>query len=88
MTALLLCLALADPEPPTKTVKVGPNVAVEFQGKGRRVVVEAAVCLTRGPLEGLLTRRMKKEHEYVLAGDFDARHLHAALELAGAKAGK
>jgi hypothetical protein len=91
MNALLVCLALhapLDADPPKKPVKVGPNVVVEFEGKKRRVIVEAAVCLTKGPLEGLLTRKMKKEHEYILAGDFDARHLHAALELAGAKAGK
>lgn len=30
---------------------------------------------------------MKKEHEYILSADIDARHLHAALTLAGAKAG-
>jgi hypothetical protein len=52
------------------------------------VIVQAAVCLRTGPLEGLLTRKMKKEHEYVLAADIDARHLHTALELAGAKAGR
>lgn len=84
---VILCLA-ADTDPPIKTVAVGPNVAVQFDGTKRRVVVETVVVLTKGPLEGLLTRKMKKEHEYILAGDFDARHLHTALELAGAKAGK
>ncbi|MFQ3592018.1 MAG: YdjY domain-containing protein, partial [Gemmataceae bacterium] len=56
--------------------------------KQRRVLVQAKVVLTKGPLEGLLTRTGKKEHEYILASDLDARHLHTALELAGAKAGK
>jgi hypothetical protein len=79
---------MPEPKPGIKTVKVGPNVVVEFEGKQRRVVVQSKVVLTKGPLEGLLTRATKKEHEYILAGDFDARHLHTALELAGAKAGK
>lgn len=89
MHALLVCLILAaDTDPPKKAITVGPNVVVEFNGSKRQVVVEAVVCLNKGPLEGLLTRKMKKEHEYILAGDFDARHIHTALELAGAKAGK
>jgi hypothetical protein len=69
-----------------KQVKVGPNVVLEI-GETKRVIVQAEVCLTKGPLEGLLTRTKKKEHEYVLAADVDARHVHTALELAGAKAG-
>lgn len=72
--------------PKPKLVKVGPNVVLEV-GKSKRVVVAAEVCLTKGPLEGLLTRKGKKEHEYVMAADVDARHVHAALELAGAEAG-
>jgi hypothetical protein len=97
MKALLLLSALAmgqgsavpgQAAKEIKTIPVGPNVRVELEGKQRRVLVQAKVVLTKGPLEGLLTRSGKKEHEYILAGDFDARHLHAALELAGAKAGK
>src|SRR5262249_47906380 len=75
------------PEPKEpKTVKVGDNVVLEI-GTKKRVIVQAEVCLTKGPLEGLLTRAKKKEHEYVLAADVDARHIHTALELAGAEAG-
>lgn len=93
MMRLLICFAVVAPlaghaAPEKKRVPVGPNVALEVEGKQRRVIVQAAVCLRKGPLEGLLTRKMKKEHEYVLAADLDARHLHTALELAGAKAGK
>jgi hypothetical protein len=94
MTALLLLgvfltpMQTSEPMPAIKTAKVGPNVVVEISGKQRRVIVQSKVVLTKGPLEGLLTRTGKKEHEYILAGDFDARHLHAALVLAGAKAGK
>ncbi|NBO92259.1 MAG: hypothetical protein EBV06_08095 [Planctomycetia bacterium] len=91
MYILMICLTLSAPMGPAatkKTVTLGPNVLVEIEGTKRRVVVEAVVCLNKGPLEGLLTRKMTKEHEYILAGDFDARHLHAALLLAGAKAGK
>jgi hypothetical protein len=70
-----------------KRVTVGPNVVLEIDGGKRRVIVASKVCLRTGPLEGLLTRTKKKEHEYILAADIDARLLHTALELAGAKAG-
>jgi hypothetical protein len=39
-------------------------------------------------LEQLLTRKGQKEHEAPLAADIDARHLHAALLIAGAEPGK
>jgi hypothetical protein len=71
-----------------KRVSVGPNVVLEVEGKQRRVIVSARVCYRTGALEGLLTRTKKKEHEYILAADIDARHLHTALILAGAKQGK
>ena len=35
-----------------------------------------------------MTRAGKKEHEFILAADVDARHIHTALEAASAKAGK
>ncbi len=91
MSPLVLLAALAfpdvNPEPKPKRVVVGPNVVLEIDGKSRRVIATSSVVLRKGPLEGLLTRAKKKEHEYILAGDFDARHIHTALELAGAKAG-
>jgi hypothetical protein len=70
-----------------KKVMVGPNVFLEIDGEQRRVIVEASVVLRKGVLEGLLTRAKKKEHEYILAADVDARHIHAALELARARKG-
>jgi hypothetical protein len=86
---LLATTSLAAPKvrkPEPKKVTVGPNVVLEI-GQTRRVIVTATVCLRKGPLEGLLTRKKKKEHEYILAADIDARHLHTALTLAGAKPG-
>jgi hypothetical protein len=85
----------AAPAPPPqaggpKRVQVGPNVTLEVEGKARRVIVPARVCLRKGHMEGLLTRAAKgkcKDHEYLLAADIDARHLHAALILAGARKG-
>ncbi len=74
-------------KPAVKTVQVGNNVTLEIAGTERRVIVKAIVVLREGQLEGLLTRTMAKEHEYVLASDCDARHVHLALELAGAKKG-
>jgi hypothetical protein len=96
MTHLFLAFVLLSPfaptsppkvEPKPKRLKVGNNVFFEVEGKQRRVIVNSKVVLTKGPLEGLLTIAGKKEHEYILGGDFDARHLHAALNLAGGKEG-
>src|SRR5437667_6987199 len=70
-----------------KRVDVGKNVHFEKAGDQRRVIVDAYVCLREGQLEQLLTRKQGKEHESILAADVDARHIHAALLLAGAKAG-
>jgi hypothetical protein len=89
---LTLTLGLAPAPPATaKRVTVGPNVVLEIDGKVRRVVVSSSVCLRKGRLEGLATRAAKgktKDHEYLLAADIDARHLHAALLLAKARKGK
>jgi hypothetical protein len=90
LVAVLVVSCLAVPPvaaAPVKKIVVGPNVVLEIDGMTRRVVVASTVCLRKGPLEGLLTRAKKKEHEYVLAADIDARHLHTALTLAGAKPG-
>jgi hypothetical protein len=93
--ALLLGLAafshqaLSRTAPPAevKRKEVGKNVFFEVHGKQRRVIVRAAVCLREGQLEGLLCRKGTKEHEYILAADADARHIHAALLAAGATPG-
>lgn len=80
----------ADPPPATATAKripVGKNIWLEIQGKSRRVVLEAAVCLREGQLEEFLCRKFTKEHESILAADLDARDLHAALLLTGIQAG-
>jgi hypothetical protein len=74
-------------KPAGKMVEVGKNVILEVAGKDRRVIVKSIVVLREGQLEGLLTRTMAKEHEYILASDCDARHIHAALKLAGGKEG-
>jgi hypothetical protein len=69
-------------------VKVGKNVVFERgPGDRRRVLVNAYVCLREGALEQLLCRRHTKEHEAILAADVDARDIHTALVLAGAKEG-
>jgi hypothetical protein len=70
-----------------KKVKVGNNVYLEIEGDNRRVLVESTVCLRKGMLEQLLTRKRTKEHEAILAADVDARDIHQALLLAKASAG-
>ncbi|MBM4067706.1 MAG: hypothetical protein FJ271_01990 [Planctomycetes bacterium] len=76
------------PKGPAKKVEVGKNVFLEVQGERRLVRVNAYVCLRKGQLEQLLTRKRTKEHEAVLAADVDARLIHAALTLARAEPGK
>src|SRR5262245_36699783 len=76
-----------DPKAAVKRTEIGKNVFLEVEGKTRRVIVKSTVCLREGALEGLLTRKATKEHEYILAAECDARHIHAALLAAGAKPG-
>lgn len=77
----------AKAEPEGKKVRVGDHVHLEIFPDRRRVLIEAEVCLREGPLEQLLTRKNRKEHESVLAADIDARKVHEALLLAKAKEG-
>jgi hypothetical protein len=74
-------------EAPARKVEIAPNIFLEIQGQKRRVLVSASVCLRKGALELLMTRKDAKEHESVLAADLDARKLRFALEAAGARAG-
>jgi hypothetical protein len=73
--------------PEIKKVPAGKNITFCIQGDKRFVQVESRVCLREGALEQLLTRKGTKEHEAILAADIDARQLHAALLLTGAKPG-
>ena len=68
-------------------VPAGKNVWLEIDGKQRRVVVEAIVCLREGYLEQLMCRRRTKEHEAILSADMDARDIHKALLLTGVEPG-
>jgi hypothetical protein len=78
----------SSPQPAApKKVAIGKNVWFEIEGKTRRVVFNAYVCFRAGPLEQLLCRRGTKEHEAILAADVDARDIHRALLLTGAKKG-
>jgi hypothetical protein len=77
----------AEAPPEAKRLEKSKNLFLEIQGKQRRVIVRAAVCLREGQLEGLLTRKGTKEHEYILAADVDARHIHELLLLCGAEKG-
>ena len=52
------------------------------------MLVEAEVCLREGPLEVFLCKTNSKEHEAVLRAAVDARKVHTALLLAGAKEGR
>jgi hypothetical protein len=76
------------PVPAGKKVEVGKNVYLEIKGEKRRVLVQSSICLRRGMLEQLMTRKRTKEHEAILAADVDARVIHTALIAAGAEPGK
>ena len=73
--------------PEVKRAEVGKNIVLETQGDVRRVRVAALVSFREGALELLMCRRNTKEHESVLNADIDARQLHTALILTGAKVG-
>jgi hypothetical protein len=77
----------AAPQPEAKKTLLGPNVFLEVQGKRRRVLVSAEVCLQRGQLELFMCRRDSKEHESIVHADVDARDVHKALVAAGAEPG-
>lgn len=77
----------AAPRKEARRAQVGDHVYLEVLPDSRRVVIEAEVCLREGALEQLLTRKNKKEHEAILAAWIDARKVHEALLLAGAKEG-
>jgi hypothetical protein len=72
----------------TRKVEVGKNVYLEVQGERRRVLINSEVCLRNGPLELLVCRNQSKEHESILHADVDARDIHKALLVTGAKPGK
>src|SRR5437879_12582628 len=77
----------AEKKPEVKKVPITPNILLEIEGQKRRVLVGASICLQKGQLELLLTRKDTKEHEAVLSADLDARDLHKALLLSGARVG-
>ena len=61
----------------------------EAEGGEKRVLFAAEVILREGVLlEVFCCKKQTKEHESILNVDLDARFLHAALLMAGAKAGK
>jgi hypothetical protein len=73
-----------------KRTLVGKNVYFEVDPKDpsyRRVLVTGYICLRDGQLEGFMTRKNTKEHEYIVAVDCDARDIHRALIAAGAQNG-
>jgi hypothetical protein len=70
-----------------KRLPVGKNVSLEIDGARRRVLINAYVCLNKGQLEQLLTKKLTKEHEAVLAADIDAADVKTALLAAGAEEG-
>jgi hypothetical protein len=72
---------------PSKKVPLGKDVWFETEGKHRRVLVGATVCLREGGLECFLCRSRTKEYESVLATDADAQVIHAGLLAAGAQPG-
>jgi hypothetical protein len=78
------------PAPPAgvKRTPLGKNLFLEvLPGGQRRVALQADVCLREGALELLLCKQFTKEHEAVLHADIDARQVHAALIVCGAKPG-
>lgn len=74
---------------PIKKAQLGKGVWLETEGKRRRVLVAAEVCLREGSfgLECLLCKKNTKEHESILTTEADARAIHLGLLAAGAEPG-
>jgi hypothetical protein len=90
LSGLVVVPGFSAPVPAPAEVRrkqLAKGLAFEVEGKQRRVIVSATVCLREGQLEGLLCRNNTKEHEYILAANVDARQIHFALIAAGAKPG-
>jgi hypothetical protein len=87
LCGLILCLGISASAQESKKIKISDNVYLEIEGKQKRVLIDAYVCLRQGMLEQLLTRKRTKEHEAILAVDTDARNIHLALVAAGAEPG-
>lgn len=87
VVAAAACSAPVPAAVAVKRTELAKNIIFEKTGEQRRVVVKGTVCLREGQLEGLLTRKGTKEHEYILTADVDAAKIHAALVAAGAKPG-
>lgn len=68
-------------------LELAPDPANPGKKKPVRVLVQAEVCLLKGPLEVLLCRKQTKEHEAVIRTGVDAKLIHAALMAAGGKPG-
>src|SRR5262249_46996298 len=71
-------------------VLIAKNIFLEVlpdKTKTRRVLISGEICLREGQLELFLCRKQTKEHEAIVTADVDARKIHEALILAGAKEG-
>jgi hypothetical protein len=77
-----------DKAPESKKVLIAKNIFLEvLPDKKRRVLLSGEICLREGQLELFLCRKQTKEHEAIVTADVDARKVHEALILAGAKEG-
>ena len=78
----------ADPKSTTKPLTADKSLYLETKPDGtRRVLFQAEVCMTEGPLEVFLCKTKTKEHEAVLRTAVPPELVHAALIAAGAEQG-
>ena len=92
LAALTIFAQAGDTPKPGDAKKVALNAnktlfLETLPGGGKRILIEAAVCQRDVPLELLMCRKPSKEHEAILHAEVDAREIHAALLVAGAKPG-
>lgn len=100
LTAAVMCLALCSvmqgrlwaAQPPAATTKPATRV-IKFKHlridlAKREVIIDAEVCLRKGPLELLLCKWGTKEHESILRTKAQPSKLHAALLALGLMPGK
>lgn len=81
-------LPKADPKSTHQALNQEKTLYLETIPDGkRRVLVQAEVCMTRGPLEVFLCKSGTKEHEAIVSTKVDPQFIHASLVAAGAEPG-
>jgi hypothetical protein len=74
-------------QPGADVISFNPNIWIDKNPKGRRVIVRATVCRQEAILEEFMCLKNTKEHESILSADIVPRVFHSALFITEAEPG-